>query len=668
MIKKVSIALLAALLLVVGALVKPQEKPNPVNVKIVDIIPSIMGGETNQDSEPFLSVDPADPSRMAISAFTPDSAGEVSHSAPVFVSFDSGKTWAVKSSLPIAVVTADITHAYAGEGLLHAAALRLTDTPQGLRPDMIEVSANDPALTPLMRIQATRQKVDQPFVATVGKNHDSVYIGENYLGGPADGTASVEVSRDKGAHFTKTLLESRGVFMQDGPSIRLAFARDGKSYAAYFGWRNYERVDNQEGWITSDVVLARNDKGGSGQNAFSDLKDDSDQLPGKIVAKSVRIHWSNKPTLGQERTGSTLSLAVEPTDSSHVYVAWADNMGPQGQYTIHVRRSTDAGKTWKDIKQVPSATCVSLAVAENGTLGFLYHRLRSNKWETHLEQSNDDFGKTSEDSLLANVSANLPLQFLPYLGDYNSLQAVNQEFRGVFSANNLPSNDSFPLGVTYLRNANKDTHLLKDQQGKAVDPSIDPFFFTARVLDNPSKPWTSLPQTASLARPKLQAVGRSSEDRRVMTPQLNNPDADLESRLKTVDVVVVGQIVAVRDASPTFASSSTGLTAVPTAKTRISEHDPDMKEAVIDVKRPVTGVKSDQKTLVVRFPGSLDVTWRNYPKLKKGQEGLFLLKKEHADGGSLESLSDGTPLYSPPTKQDVLNADQVEKVIRLLKR
>jgi len=283
---------------------------------------------------------------MAISAFTPDPAGEDSHSAPIFVSFDSGKTWVTKSSVPIARVTADITHAYASKSILQAAALKLSKTPQGIsRPDMIEISANDPALTPLMRIQETRQSVDQPFVATViGKDHDSVYIGENYLGGQGDGTASVEVSPDNGVHFKKSLIESRSVSMQDGPSVRLAVARDSKAYVAYFGWRNFQRVDNLEGWITSDVVVARDDKGALGPKPFFDLKDDTDQLPGKIVAKSVKIHWSNKPTLGQERIGSTLSLAVDPNNGQNVYIAWADNMGPEGKYTIHVRRSSDAGK------------------------------------------------------------------------------------------------------------------------------------------------------------------------------------------------------------------------------------------------------------------------------------------------------------------------------------
>ena len=50
---------------------------------VVNMIPNVFSGESNQDSEPNLAIDPADPRRIAGSAFTPDPLGGAN--APIFV-------------------------------------------------------------------------------------------------------------------------------------------------------------------------------------------------------------------------------------------------------------------------------------------------------------------------------------------------------------------------------------------------------------------------------------------------------------------------------------------------------------------------------------------------------------------------------------------------------
>jgi hypothetical protein len=57
---------------------------------------------------------------------------------------------------------------------------------------------------------------------------------------------------------------------------------------------------------------------------------------------------------------------------------------------------------------------------------------------------------------------------------------------------------------------------------------------------------------------------------------------------------------------------------------RISEHDPLWHEAVVNVESVEKG-STRQKQVVVRFPGSNDVRWRNDPKFRPGQQGVFLL-------------------------------------------
>jgi hypothetical protein len=253
-------------------------------------------------------------------------------------------------------------------------------------------------------------------------------------------------------------------------------------YVAYFGWRSF--TGNV---ATSDVVVVRDDNGAAGPNRFRDLVDPGDGLPGRIVAHNVTIPWSNAPTLGQERIGSTLSLAVDPNHSAIVYVAWADRVGNGDIYTIHVRRSTDRGATWSaDVRSITNATNASLAVSDNGTVGLLYQQVSGSgaaaRWVTHLERSKDGFA-TRSDLALASVPANAPApDFLPYLGDYTGLLAVGGELRGVFSAANTPDSTNFPQGVVYQRSADFTGHRLLDGAGGTVEVSIDPFYFSVPVL------------------------------------------------------------------------------------------------------------------------------------------------------------------------------------------
>lgn len=447
--------------------------------RVVNMVPASLSGEAFQDAEPFLAALPGNAAIMAASAFTPNPAGSSSTTAPIYVTQDSGKTWALRATVPSEVTTADITEAFDGGGgdlyagiLAVSASLLLNELKTG---DVLSV-------TP-MSVQASRANVDQPFVrATSVGTADRVYIGMNDFDAPAGRTATVDVSQNGGASYTSARVESRATADQDGPSVRPSVAVDHTVYVAYFGWRSF--TGNV---ATSDVVVARDDNGAAGPSRFRDLVDPGDGLPGRIVAHNVTIPWSNAPALGQERIGSTLSLAVDPNHSAIVYVAWADRVGNGDIYTIHVRRSTDRGATWSaDVRSITNATNASLAVSDNGTVGLLYQQVSGSgaaaRWVTHLERSKDGFA-TRSDLVLASVPANAPpLDFLPYLGDYTGLLAVGAELRGVFSANNTPDSTNFPQGVVYQRSADFAGHRLLDGAGGAVAVSIDPFYFSVPVL------------------------------------------------------------------------------------------------------------------------------------------------------------------------------------------
>jgi len=453
----------------------PSSLPDPVTV--VDMIPASLSGEENQDSEPFLSVHPADPRRMAASAFTPNPAGPASGVAPIFVSEDGGTSWTLRSILPSAgpVGTGDITHASTGgkAATLYAGILRIPGSSL-----LNELMTLDFASAATMSVQASRSQVDQPFVqaARIGIN-DRVYVGNNDFNA-APRTATVDVSLDAGATWKSVRVESRDTAGQDGPSVRPTVARDGTVYAAYFGWRSFDGR-----MAISDVVVVRDD---GGATTFQALVG-SDGLPGRVVARGVSIPWSNGPTLGQERIGSTLSLAVDPNSSATVYVAWGDRVGNGDIYTIHVRRSRDGGRSWSaDLRAIVNATNVALAIANNGTVGLLYQQVdglgSGARWQTRLEQTRDGF-ITTQSTILASVPADTPEpQFLPYIGDYAYVLAVGEEFRGVFSANNTPDPANFPQGVKYQRRVNPVTKTLEDASGRGVAISIDPFYFSIPVM------------------------------------------------------------------------------------------------------------------------------------------------------------------------------------------
>src|SRR4051794_41793574 len=78
------------------------------------MIPRSLSNEENQDSEPGITVNPANPLEIVGTAFTPDPLG--GPLAPVFVSTDGGVTWALHTIVPGGSSTADITLAFAGDG------------------------------------------------------------------------------------------------------------------------------------------------------------------------------------------------------------------------------------------------------------------------------------------------------------------------------------------------------------------------------------------------------------------------------------------------------------------------------------------------------------------------------------------------------------------------
>ena len=137
-------------------------------------------------------------------------------------------------------------------------------------------------------------------------------------------------------------------------------------------------------------------------------------------------------------------------------------------------------------------------------------------------------------------------------------------------------------------------------------------------------------------------------------------DEELKQRLASADFVVIGRVTDVRKwTAPEIAS-------VPH---RVTEHDPDWRDAVIKIESVLKGPKPKKNKLVVRFPQCNDVAWAHAPKFEKHEEGIFFLKKDEVSGAPV-ALLDGTEVnaYTCLTPGDWLPRSEEARVRSLLKK
>ena len=193
-----------------------------------------------------------------------------------------------------------------------------------------------------------------------------------------------------------------GMGSQDGPSVRTAIHRSGVVYGAFFGWRTFASPN------VTDIVVCRDDNWGQGATPFTSLVDPGDLNAGLRVATGVQVAALGS-TLGTQRIGSNLTIAVDPRNSQRVYLAWCDGLATaMSPYTLRVRRSDNGGMNWTgDLFTVANATNCGLAVSTQGVVALLYQQLANvsgtNRWRTHLVRSTDHFATAATDHTLADV-------------------------------------------------------------------------------------------------------------------------------------------------------------------------------------------------------------------------------------------------------------------------
>ena len=460
-------------------------------VRVVNMIPFNQSGETNQDSEPNLAVNPQRPTDMVGTAFTPAPplpGGGLSPFAPLYVSTDGGENWTLRNVIPGGQSTSDITVGFAGSGgMLYVATLA-----QGTTQMQIMRTPTFSSNTPLT-VLVNRTPEDQPWVVAGsvvvnGRSVDRVYVGsKDSQSRPfVSAAAAVDVSLDAAtgaapAGFREVVLGLRG--RPTGPSqfslppTRIAIHQDGTIYAAFMHCtRRYGDGRNYD----FDVVVRRDDNWGSGANPFTALAEPGAKTPGVRAAASNFARFAD--IVGQERVGADLAIAVHPGDSSTVYIAWCDRPGGVSGtgWRLNVAVSTDRGNQWSIVREiVPVGKNPALAITNDGRVGLAYQELTGGNWVTRLEVTSNVWNTPAETKVLHQAPSTTPVaNGVPYIGDYMRLLAVGNDLYGVFSGNNTPTLANFPNGVRYQRSANFVTGVLLNTDGITPVPvSIDPFFF-----------------------------------------------------------------------------------------------------------------------------------------------------------------------------------------------
>jgi hypothetical protein len=204
------------------------------------------------------------------------------------------------------------------------------------------------------------------------------------------------------------------------------------------------------------------------------------------------------PTLGFERVGSDLAIAVDPRNANHVYVAYVSVDPRTAQnLTVHVAESTNGGTTFNEVFNTNifgvQAAQPAIAVDAKGDVGLLFNFFQSgNILGTAFTFTPNDFATTPTSILAEFLNGHPAPQFNPYLGDFNDLTSLGNTFFGGFASTNLADaiNGFFPQGVTFQRSfsgtVNTPSFALNDGMGHSVAGSIDPYFFRFNVVPEPA--------------------------------------------------------------------------------------------------------------------------------------------------------------------------------------
>jgi hypothetical protein len=478
---------------------------SPSLLRIVEIIPAADSGETDQNSEPSIGVNPVNPMQMFAGTFGDGVP-------PFFISTDGGTTWSIFGTL----FNNDKTIAWKvdGSAVLVATMISMPD----FGPiDTYSVTVPGGSFGAPIDHYVGSSRNDPPWIRTGPADH--VYVAFNDLGlfNPGNGkTASVNVSTTGGANPTTVGLDRVGAAVgQDDPAVRVA-VNGSRVYAVFNRWTSTVENSANGNRFNSQLVVVRSDNGGA--DGFTALGTGGNGVTAATHIGVFANAQNTDLTIGQERiAGGDLAIAVDPNNANHVVVVYTDAPGADGAGVVQlvVTESTDGGATWSQ-KFTTSSSVRSgqpgVAILESGAIGLLYNSYApamgdpaTGELSQHLVTTTNDFATTTDVTLASESNLTPASIFNPYLGDFFDLSGRGNTFYGIFSASNADDGtDASFTNVTFNRNftgtPGMSNFQLIDTSGNPVANSIDPFFFSYSILNPP-------PPVATTANMVLRQTG-----------------------------------------------------------------------------------------------------------------------------------------------------------------
>lgn len=469
---------------------------------VVNMIPPELSDEHGQNSDPFLAVSPG----AALIIGAANYPATANTKTPLFRSSDYGKNWSALFSVLPTTAVENQTYCFSGNGTSFYGAI--TGTTEAGRNFLVVRGTDLSGNKSLDTISTSSQISDQPYLqARQTDGRESVYIGELALRSSLDvkqAMAAVRVLTPSQPQFIVVPIEARPLpgSGQDAPAVRPALAaNDGTVYVAFIRWQTID------GPVTPGEIVVVRDDGDGATKTFQSLIDPQDRKPGRLVATNQTFQLDQ--SFGQQDNVLDLAIAVHPQNSAIVYLCWGSYDTAQKTYQLHLRVSSDRGESWSNdlLPPIPSAVNPALAVAEDGSVGFLYQQFVTNPkgevWETHFRQQ--DAGSTvwSDLKLSSFPTAIEPkkekTEGVPYLAYRLNLIASGGVFYGAFSAPNIPESQYFPQGVRFQRRYGNGKLISNDEKTE-VPFSIDPYFFSISKPRTAPAPEASPTPSPSAAR------------------------------------------------------------------------------------------------------------------------------------------------------------------------
>jgi hypothetical protein len=169
---------------------------------------------------------------------------------------------------------------------------------------------------------------------------------------------------------------------------------------------------------------------------------------------------------------------------------------------------------------------------------------------------------------------------------------------------------------------------------------------------------------STLPSDQMESVG--SVDVNIKQQLGKQKDQALLHRINSARLAFVGRVLSVKPAPEDVANESFEADS---SHSYESEHDPEWKDALVSITNLLKG-KTNTQEVVVRFPGSPDIAWRNAPKLREGQEATFIFAKgQEPSAATTFAYGQGQlPTYTAPSQQEVLGKDVGDHLLQLLSK